>query len=79
MLNSCPMRKLTILCRILGYLFGLSGLVLFTFGRQSLEPRSLMTMAGGVLLILSFVSFFATYTLYIVARLRPRKPLEKGA
>jgi hypothetical protein len=79
MFPSCSMRRLYITFRILGYLFGLSGLVLFTYGRQAVEPRSLMTMAGGVLLVLSFASFVATYVLAIASRLRPRNRPEKPA
>ena len=77
--HSCVIRKLYILCRVMGYLCGLAGVVLFTLGRQAAEPRSLMTLSGGVLLIACFACFLATYILYIVARLVPRKGPEKGS
>lgn len=63
------MTRLYGIFRIAGYAGGLAGLVLFTFGRQTAGAPAWMAPAGGVLIILSFMAFFASYVLFVLHRL----------
>jgi hypothetical protein len=58
------MRLYTIL-RLAGYAAGLVGMILFTLGRQG-APRGAMTVAGGSLLLASFLAFIGSYILYML-------------
>ncbi len=67
------MRKIYILFRILGYVFGLVGIGLFFFGQQPdvLNPQ---LKRWGVILVLSgFVSFIIAYFLLAILQIQRRK------
>lgn len=59
--------------RVLGYVAGLAGLLLFTLGRQGAPPRTGMVACGAVLLLVSCLAFAVTYVAWIAARLAPRR------
>ncbi|MBP7830319.1 MAG: hypothetical protein KA248_10420 [Kiritimatiellae bacterium] len=66
------MKKLYWATRVLGYVAGGTGMVLFVLGRQSAEPRGAMFTTGAILIIVSFAAFFLSYMLYIFRRLSRR-------
>ena len=66
------LRKVYIALRIGGYVGGLLGLILFTLGRRSEIPKPEIVSAGGVLILLGFLAFFASYVIYVATRLRGR-------
>ena len=78
------MRKLYNVFRIIAYLAGFVGMILFTLGRQAGGNRAELTLSGGALLITSFVAFFCTYVLFMVNRmmrhpkLAPPRPGTEG-
>jgi len=47
-------------------------MILFTLGRQSAEPQGAMTIAGGVLLLVSFAAFIGSYVLYMLNQVMRR-------
>jgi hypothetical protein len=55
--------------RIVAYVAGLVGMVLFMTARQSAEPQAMRAAAGGILLIVSFICFLGTYIIYLAVRL----------
>jgi len=59
--------------RIAAYVAGLVGMVLFVTARQSAEPQGIRAAAGGILLIVSFVCFLATYFIYLAVQLGKRR------
>ena len=61
--------------RIVAYVAGLVGMLLFVTARQSAEPHAVRAAAGGVLLVLSFACFHGTYVIYMVHQ--ARKSLKK--
>ncbi|HPF99090.1 MAG TPA: hypothetical protein PLE77_03415 [Kiritimatiellia bacterium] len=63
------MRRLYVIFRVIAYLTGFVGMILFTLGRQADTGRTELTLSGGILLITAFVAFFCTYILYILNRL----------
>ena len=63
------MTKLYNIIRIVAYITGLVGMVLFMTARQSAEPQSMRAAAGGILLITSFICFLGTYAIYLVVQL----------
>jgi hypothetical protein len=65
------MRLYTVL-RLTGYTAGLIGMILFTLGRQSADPRGVMTIAGGALLLVSFMAFIGSYILYMLNQIMRR-------
>lgn len=60
------------LFRLVGYVAGLAGLVLFAIGRQDAGSPAWMTPVGGALILLSFAAFFASYILFVLNRLMRR-------
>lgn len=58
--------------RVLGYVAGGTGLILFVTGRQGSDPRGPMFTTGAVLIIVSFAAFFVSYILYVYQRLSRR-------
>jgi len=54
--------------RVMGYIAGLAGLILFTTGRQ--DASSMRALVGSSLLIAGFAAFLGSYVLYIMMRLR---------
>lgn len=63
------MVKIYSLFRIVAYVAGLAGMVLFVTARQSAEPQAMRAAAGGSLLIVSFICFLATYIIYLAVQL----------
>jgi len=63
------MIKLYNILRIVAYIAGLAGMVLFVTARQSAEPQAMRAAAGGILLIASFICFMGTYVVYLAVRL----------
>lgn len=55
--------------RIVAYIAGLAGMVLFVTARQNAEPQAMRTAAGGSLLIVSFICFLTTYVIYLAVQL----------
>ena len=66
------MVKLYNVLRIVAYIAGLAGMVLFVTARQSAEPHAMRAAAGGILLISSFICFLGTYVIYLAVRLKKR-------
>ena len=64
------MRKAYIFLRVLGYVSGALGLILFVIGSKSLPPRPEWQATGGILLIVMFCAFVVTYVLYMVSKMR---------
>ena len=56
--------------RIVAYIAGLAGMVLFVTARQSADAQPVRAAAGGTLLILSFICFLGTYAIYLAIRLK---------
>jgi hypothetical protein len=67
------MVKLYNILRVVAYITGLVGMVLFMTARQSAEPQATRATAGGILLITSFICFLGTYAIYMVVRLGKRR------
>jgi hypothetical protein len=65
-------RRVYVLFRILAYATGLLGMSLLVLGRRSKTLESALTMYGGTLLMLSFLSFLGTYLAWTVSRLTHR-------
>ena len=63
------MAKLYNILRIVAYIAGLAGMVLFVTARQSAEPQTMRAAAGGILLIVSFICFLGTYAIYLAVQL----------
>jgi hypothetical protein len=63
------MAKLYNILRIVAYVSGLAGMVLFVTARQSAEPHAMRAAAGGILLIASFICFLGTYVIYVAVKL----------
>ena len=55
--------------RIVAYIAGLAGMVLFVTARQSAEPHAMRAATGGALLIVSFICFMGTYVIYLAVQL----------
>jgi hypothetical protein len=51
------MARIYNILRIVAYIAGLAGMVLFVTARQSAEPQTMRAAAGGILLIVSFVCY----------------------
>ena len=66
------MRRWYLFFRIGGYVGGLLGLLLFLAGRRMAGAPPALAAAGGLLIIAGFISFFCSYALYMLARLRRR-------
>lgn len=73
------MKRLYVIFRIIAYLAGFVGMILFTLGRQADAGRTELTLSGGILLITAFMAFFCSYVLYILNRLmrHPRLAREQ--
>ena len=66
------MRKLYFIARVLGYISGLTGLILFSLGRHGANANP-KTLAVGVSLIgISFLCFLVTYVVYTLSKLTSR-------
>jgi hypothetical protein len=63
------MARIYNILRIVAYIAGLAGMVLFVTARQSAEPQTMRAAAGGILLIVSFVCFLGTYVIYVAVKL----------
>lgn len=66
------MRKLYTILRVVGYVAGLVGLLLFTTGRQGGPDHASRAAAGGILLLVAFAAFFGTYVIYVLNALSRR-------
>jgi hypothetical protein len=64
------MVKLYQILRVVAYIAGLAGMVLFVTARQSAEPQAMRAATGGSLLIVSFICFLCTYVIYLAIRLK---------
>jgi cbb3-type cytochrome oxidase subunit 3 len=64
------MARIYNILRVVAYIAGLAGMVLFVTARQSAEPQTMRAAAGGILLIVSFICFLGTYAIYLAVRLR---------
>lgn len=67
------MAKLYNIFRLVAYIAGLAGMVLFVTARQSAEPQTMQAATGGILLIVSFICFLGTYVIYVAVRLNRRR------
>ena len=65
-----PVAKIYSILRIVAYIAGLAGMVLFVTARQSADAQPVRAAAGGALLILSFICFLGTYIIYLAIRLK---------
>jgi hypothetical protein len=72
------MASLYTILRIVSYIAGLIGMVLFVTGQQSREPQSARIAAGGALLIVSFICFLGAYVTYLAIRLNRRWLFRSG-
>lgn len=66
------MARWYLLFRIVGYLGGLVGVILFMLGRQNEAPGSMTSTLGAMLLMTGFVSFVISYALYTTLQFRRR-------
>lgn len=66
------MKKAYFILRIAAYIAGLGGMILFVTARQRGAPQSAQAVAGGILLIGSFICFMGTYVIYMALRLQKR-------
>jgi len=63
------MAKLYNILRVVAYIAGLAGMVLFVMARQSAESQAMRAAVGGILLIVSFICFMGTYVIYLAVQL----------
>ena len=66
------MARLYTILRIVSYIAGIVGMLLFVTARQSAEPQTARAAAGVALLIVSFTCFLGAYVFYLAIRLNRR-------